>query len=326
MTPENALVGWAKAEAVERVKAQARAIADAPDLAELPDEVLAKLAQAVAIDNWKAKLKGEADRVAIDYEAERDQWLGQASKTGSRHTQELYRRAITRLEAWCAAQGMEVLELTPATADKWIAHLREQGRASATVRLDVAAASASWTQLERWHTWLRNPFRGTRARPEKQAKRELVTPSESEVETLEARAEGWLRAAVVVMARAGLRVGALPSLCISGTTWKAMTKGKRQTGAMPELARKKIERAGLPLRGPFADRTAQVVKDTFRVLAKRLHAEGKLQAVYSAHDLRHAFAVRLYEQTHDIYRVQQALGHASVAVTENYLRSLGQIS
>jgi integrase len=171
----------------------------------------------------------------------------------------------------------------------------------------------------------RVPFRGTRARPEKEAKRELVTPSEAEVETLEAGAESWLRAAVVVMARAGLRVGALPSLRISGATWTAMKKGKRQTGAKPEVARKAIARAGLPLRGPFADRTAQVVKDTFRVLAKRLKTEGKLEAVYSAHDLRHAFTVRLYEQAHEIYRVQQALGHATVAVTETYLRSLGLV-
>src|SRR5271157_487088 len=94
---DNALVGKEKAAAVERVKAQARAIADAPDLAELPDEVLAKLAEAVAIDNWKAKLKGKADRVLVDYESDRERWLGQASKTGSRHTQELYRRAIARL-------------------------------------------------------------------------------------------------------------------------------------------------------------------------------------------------------------------------------------
>jgi integrase len=105
-----------------------------------------------------------------------------------------------------------------------------------------------------------------------------------------------------------------------------MTQGKRRIGAMPHEARKAIERAGLPLRGPFSNRTAQTVKDTFRVLAKRLRVAGKLQAVYSAHDLRHAFAMRLYEQTRDIYRVRQALGHASVSVTEGYLRSLGLTS
>lgn len=125
-TTESALAGKTRSEAAERVKAQARAIAEAPDLAELPDEVLAKLAQAVAVDNWKTKLKGEAERVAVNYEADRELWLGQASKTGSKHTKELYRRAITRLEAWCKSQGIEVLELTPTTADKWIAHLKER--------------------------------------------------------------------------------------------------------------------------------------------------------------------------------------------------------
>src|SRR5271169_5185669 len=110
----NALVGKEKAAAVERVRAHARAIADAPDLAELPDEVLEKLAEAVAIDNWKALLKGEANRARVDYERDRERWLGQASRTGSRHTRELYRRAIARLEAWCKTQGIEVLELTPA--------------------------------------------------------------------------------------------------------------------------------------------------------------------------------------------------------------------
>jgi site-specific recombinase XerD len=55
----------------------------------------------------------------------------------------------------------------------------------------------------------------------------------------------------------------------------------------------------------------------------QVNARGKLKAKYSVHDLRHAFAVTLYGQTHDIYQVKQALGHASVSVTEGYLRSLG---
>ncbi|MGA2642381.1 MAG: tyrosine-type recombinase/integrase [Spirochaetia bacterium] len=56
---------------------------------------------------------------------------------------------------------------------------------------------------------------------------------------------------------------------------------------------------------------------------ERRHAEGTLRAAYSAHDLRHAFAVRLYQASHDVYQVEQALGHANVAVTEAYLRSIG---
>ena len=107
-----------------------------------------------------------------------------------------------------------------------------------------------------------------------------------------------LRAAIVVMARAGLRVGALPSLSITGSRWTATTKGKEQGGTIPETVRKAIERAGLPLRAPFAELTATRILDRVRYLVRKLLAEGKLRARYSVHDLRHAFAVRLYQDTH----------------------------
>jgi integrase len=56
---------------------------------------------------------------------------------------------------------------------------------------------------------------------------------------------------------------------------------------------------------------------------EKLYGQGRLRERYSVHDLRHAFAVRLYQATGDVYRVEKALGHSSVAVTEGYLRSLG---
>ena len=43
-----------------------------------------------------------------------------------------------------------------------------------------------------------------------------------------------------------------------------------------------------------------------------------IQRHYTVHSLRHAFATRLYEQTHDIRLVQRALGHARVTTTEIY--------
>ncbi len=64
-------------------------------------------------------------------------------------------------------------------------------------------------------------------------------------------------------------------------------------------------------------------QDGFRYLTKKLHWEGQIAARHSCHDLRHAFAVRIYGETHDVYLVEKALGHANVGVTETYLRSLG---
>ena len=41
----------------------------------------------------------------------------------------------------------------------------------------------------------------------------------------------------------------------------------------------------------------------------------------TAHSLRHRFAIRLYQRTGDIYLVQQALGHRSIASTTVYARA-----
>lgn len=40
---------------------------------------------------------------------------------------------------------------------------------------------------------------------------------------------------------------------------------------------------------------------------------------YTAHSLRHRYATRTYEQTHDIYVVSKLLGHASVETTRAYV-------
>jgi site-specific recombinase XerD len=76
-------------------------------------------------------------------------------------------------------------------------------------------------------------------------------------------------------------------------------------------------RAALELRGNFADLSAQAIADRLRYLADKLRREG----VCEAHDLRHAFADKYYEGSgHDLYTTQKVLGHASIRVTERYLR------
>jgi integrase len=197
-----------------------------------------------------------------------------------------------------------MLELTPARADDWIEAEKAEGRAPATVRLAVSGASAFWTWLERRHTELRNPFRGTRARPLSKPRRKLAVPSDAEIRILEAEAKPGLRAAIVMMSQGGLRVCALPSLSITGTRWTVTTKGKEQCGKVPEEAREAIQKAGLSLRSPFGTTTAELIAKAFEYQAWRLHATGNLQARYSVHDLRHAFAVRLYQATHDVYQVE----------------------
>ena len=83
-----------------------------------------------------------------------------------------------------------------------------------------------------------------------------------------------------------------------------------------------LRRLKLPLREPFAGWNAGRIADRFRYTTMKLAAAGTMAAAYSVHDLRHLFATRLYLETRDIYLVSKALKHASVAVTQVYLRKL----
>ncbi|MGA2379957.1 MAG: tyrosine-type recombinase/integrase [Spirochaetia bacterium] len=318
------LTDRAKAEREAKIRVVVSKLAhEVPELSDLDSATLEKVARIAMFEEVKGKLKKAAELERIPYQVERERFIARASRTGSERTRKLYAAALDRLETWCTRQGISPLELTPARADDWIEAEKAEGRAPATVRLAVSGASAFWTWLERRHSELHNPFRGTRARPMSRPRRKLAVPSDAEIELLEAAAKPELRAAIVIMAQAGLRVGGLPGLSINGTRWSTTSKGKDQGGKVPDEAREAITRAELPLRSPFKSTTTENVAKAFEYLAKKLHAEGKLRARYSVHDLRHAFAVRLYKSTHDVYKVEKALGHANVAVTEHYLVSLG---
>ena len=305
------------------VKAVARRIArEAPSLEEVNAEGLEKLAKAVVVETLKDDLKARAKLEKIDYQGERQTFL---SRVHSAHTRRAYTMALDRLEAWCKRQDITPLGLTPALADDWI-ETEKGGGSPATTRLRVSGCSAFFTWLERRHTEVRNPFRGTRSRPAMKATRVLAVPSEDEVNAIleEAKAKDaatW--SAILIMARLGLRVGALPGMSITADRYTTTSKGKEVRGEIGEELRHAVIRAGLPLRAPFGELSAPAIAERVREITEKMHGEGKLKAAYSAHDLRHAFAVRLYREIHDVYAVRVALGHANVSVTEKYLRSLG---
>lgn len=69
---------------------------------------------------------------------------------------------------------------------------------------------------------------------------------------------------------------------------------------------------------PFAGTKETKLAAVVRKLTK------KLSAAYSAHHLRHLYAVTEYRKDRDLHRLSKLLGHASVNVTERYLRGLGE--
>ena len=315
------MVDRIKEQGAERVKAVARRIAkESPKLADLSDEDLERLAKVVVAEGLRDDLKQAAKLEKINLPDERERFL---DRLRSKQTQRAYQTALDRLDAWCKGKGITILEVTPALADDFITDMRLQGASPSTVRLRVAGASAFMTWMERRHDEVKNPFRGTRERPPSKATRKLEVPSAEEISVMTAEAEGELKAAIIVMAIMGLRVGALPQMRINGSSWSTTSKGKDIAGDLPAEVKKAIARAGSSARAPFEGVTVWHLSDTYRYLIKRLHGEGKVKALYSVHDLRHYFAKALYLETRDIYRVSRALHHATVDVTARYLRSLG---
>lgn len=114
-----------------------------------------------------------------------------------------------------------------------------------------------------------------------------------------------------------------------------MSKGKRFQGFEPISKRtmQLIEKAELSVFRPFnpdnhsgrggegtpADLVTAALSTKVSRLCKKLRDEGHFSEAYSAHDFRHAFA----EENSDrgLTWLRDRLGHASVSVTERYLRN-----
>lgn len=295
-----------------------RIASEAPALVDLGEAQLRKIAQAVLFDELKDALRQKADAARIDYVKEKGVYLKKACRSAG--TSRVYGLSLKRFEDWCLKNALSPLEISPKDADDFIYAINGEGRSSATVRLNISAVSAFFTWMERRHKSVRNPFRGTRARPKREAKKEVVIPTVEEMKTIIDWFTGSTRAAVIVMAKAGLRVGALPSLNIRDGRYACKTKGKEQKGEMSPDVLKVLRGMG---QHPFELRTAGGIAESVKWGMKKLYEAGKIRARYSAHDLRHFYAVQEYRKDKDIYRLKTLLGHASIQVTENYLRGLG---
>jgi len=280
--------------------------------------------QFAALLDTAQKMISAASLIGIDYNSEKETFLNNAGNTQSAHTRTAYQAALCRLDTWAGRQKINPLEMSPAQADDFIYSLRGE-RAAASIRLDIAAISSFFTWLERRHSEIKNPFRGTKARPAKKAERKPIIPSTEEVQTMLRELPAYEAAAVAVMAYRGLRAGALPELSIFGGKFTAHSKGKDTSGAMPLEALEKIKVASLPLRGPFAGVLPNTIEKRVARAIGRLHKAEKVQAGYSAHDFRHYYAVTEYRKDKDIHRISKLLGHASIQVTETYLRGLGEV-
>jgi len=299
------------------VRDMAKKIAlEAPELKDLTPEQMESVAKLVIAKRLAKQLDKKVTSFLIDLQKEKEIFL--KAKT-SYHSQRTYSNAINKLFDYCGSHNIEPLELTPMQADNFLYDLSSRNSAS-VARLAGSVASAFYSFLERRHTDFKNPFRGTKARPKDRKAKTLAIPSTKELATILNEMPSPYSLAIAIMAETGLRVGAFASLRKIGYRWHVESKGKTYSFAMPKHLEPELDK---PTNLEVLQRPT-LQKMLVHYLTK-LHNAGKTQSLYSPHDFRHFFAVREYERTKDIYRVQRLLNHSSLAITERYLKGIGQI-
>ena len=127
----------------------------------------------------------------------------------------------------------------------------------------------------------------------------------------------------------GLRIGDVLTVSVKleeGDRFSYRQKGGevRQKALRP-ISQEILSKNGNMNRQPFKDIAKSSVQGALRKLTLELSACGLIRYAYSCHDLRHYYAVSLYQETGDVYAVKESLGHANVAATEVYLAGLGAV-
>ena len=304
----------------------AKAALAKPALENLNPSELAHVVGSALFDGLKDDARQQLWARRIDRDKEAQDFLDQAGRVGSIETRRTYEGCLHTFAAWCIQKDLDPLLLSPSLADAFAKDLTTKGKAPATVRKIISGVSAFYSFLERRFDEIKNPFRGTQARPKDTAAKPAVIPSTQEVEVILCGALPPLEtAAAAVLALRGLRVGALPSLTIRGGKFQARSKGRDVAGIMPPEVLAYVEAAALVPSRPFGGWTGARLSMRLYWAFKGLFVAGKLAAQYSAHDLRHYFAVTEYRKNRDLYQLQDLLAHSSPATTERYLRGLGEL-
>jgi site-specific recombinase XerD len=307
-------------EKTELVESMALKIAnESPELNDLTTEQLEQIAKIVITQNLTNELNIKAKLANIDYKKEKDLFIMIASKTGSEYTQSSYLKSLMVLETYCNKNGINILIMTPGQADEFIHSLDGSPN---SIRLITAGISAFYSYLERHYSVIKNPIRGTKARPGVKAVKEIEIPTDIELFTILNELPELEKMAVYIMAYRGLRVGALNKLKVWGSRYQSYSKGKNIYGEFPVEVIANIKQSELNNKTPFENMSTNAIKLRIYRQTLRLHREGKINAAYSAHDFRHYFAVSEYQKDKDIYKLSKLLDHAGISVTENYLRSL----
>jgi site-specific recombinase XerD len=292
---------------------------EAPELKDLNSEQLDQIAKIVITQRLTNELNEKANIADVDYRMEKEVFLLQAGKSGSHHTTMSYRNSLKLLERYTKRNNLNILQLTYGQADDFMYTLTGSPNSK---RLIIAGVSSFYSYMERRNATIKNPIRGTKARPTAKTIKEINIPDDDEMPIILNSLPELERLAVYIMAYRGLRIGALNKLKVWGSHYQSYSKGKDINGEFPLAILTAIKQSDFDNKLPFANFTTNALKLRIYRQTQKLVKAGKINSAYSGHDFRHYYAVSEYKKDKDIYKLSKLLDHSNIAITETYLKTL----
>jgi len=271
-------------------------------------------------------------------------WL--ASERGrSPNTLAAYRRDLRAYTAWLAARGVEVGAVGPGDVEAYVGHLRDEGRAPASVaRATVAVRSL-------------HAFCAAEGLSPSDPAADVEPPgvprglpkalSEPEVESLLAVVVGGDpvarrdRAILEVLYGTGMRIAEMVGLSLGdldrgdalvrvlgkGSKERVIPLGRHALGALEEWlapgGRGAMAPAQWARRGDaeavfLNQRGGRLTRQGAWGIVRRHGRAAGLEGRLTPHVLRHSCATHMLDHGADIRAVQELLGHASISTTQTY--------
>ena len=255
------------------------------------------------------------------------------------HTLEAYRRDLADFAAFAARHGADPTAVTRSLVMAYLHHLRQAGRARATVARRLAALRGFFGYLVQEGRIARDPVEGmTSPRAGRPLPRVMsVEEVERLLELPRPASPAGLRdrAVLELLYAAGLRVSELVGLDLDDLLLdhglvRCRGKGGKErvvpvAAPAVEAVRVYLER-GRPRLCRRPDQRALFLNHrggrlsrqwVWRLLRRAARQAGVSRAV-SPHTLRHSFATHLLAGGADLRAVQELLGHASITTTQIY--------
>ncbi len=318
----------------DKLSKQINKILNSPELNDLNEAQIEKLAKSIVIDNLKEQLKTEVKKSSVNIDGLKNKWI---STFNSDITKKNYRHNVDEFLQWL--KNKNIIDVRASDADDYLQYLKNSGLQAGTIRFRIAASSSFCNYLRRNDVIQNNYFLKINGLPK--VKESLkVLPTDEDIKFIEdellkelnATGRGCVgkqrsaRIMIVsfsIIKNHALRVGALESLTIDKHgKFIADSKADTVRGKLNPECMTLLKEFIMDLKQPFKTYNTATLKKQFERFLTRLNRDGKINNVFSPHDFRNYAASLYYKSTLDIYATMKFLNHKNITTTQIYLKGL----